>query len=94
MVGGIGGDYAVQASTKPVQKCINTGSVTGTNNVGGLFGTANLKSSTEEYKNIENSYSTGSVTASGESQSKVGALVGYYAGNKIKIPITRVFTQL
>ena len=84
MVGGIGGDYAVQASTKPVQKCINTGSVTGTNNVGGLFGTANLKSSTEEYKNIENSYSTGSVTASGESQSKVGALVGYYAGNKIK----------
>ncbi len=84
MVGGIGGYYAVQASTKPVQKCINTGSVTGTNNVGGLFGTANLKSSTEEYKNIENSYSTGSVTASGESQSKVGALVGYYAGNKIK----------
>ena len=84
MVGGIGGDYAVQASTKPVQKCINTGSVTGTNNVGGLFGTANLKSSTEEYKNIENSYSTGSVTASGELQSKVGALVGYYAGNKIK----------
>ena len=84
MVGGIGGEYAVQASTKPVQKCINTGSVTGTNNVGGLFGTANLKSSTEEYKNIENSYSTGSVTASGESQSKVGALVGYYAGNKIK----------
>ena len=84
MVGGIGGYYAVQASTKPVQKCNNTGSVTGTNNVGGLFGTANLKSSTEEYKNIENSYSTGSVTASGESQSKVGALVGYYAGNKIK----------
>ena len=84
MVGGIGGEYAVQASTKSVQKCINTGSVTGTNNVGGLFGTANLKSSTEEYKNIENSYSTGSVTASGESQSKVGALVGYYAGNKIK----------
>ena len=84
MVGGIGGYYAVQASTKPVQKCINTGSVTGTNNVGGLFGTAHLKSSTEEYKNIENSYSTGSVTASGESQSKVGALVGYYAGNKIK----------
>ena len=84
MVGGIGGDYAVQASTKPVQKCINTGSVTGTNNVGGLFGTANLKSSTEEYKNIENSYSTGGVTASGVSQSKVGALVGYYAGNKIK----------
>ena len=84
MVGGIGGYYAVQASTKPVQKCNNTGSVTGANNVGGLFGTANLKSSTEEYKNIENSYSTGSVTASGESQSKVGALVGYYAGNKIK----------
>ena len=84
LVGGIGGYYAVQASTKPVQKCINTGSVTGTNNVGGLFGTASLKSSTEEYKNIENSYSTGNVAAQGELQSKVGALVGYYAGNKIK----------
>ena len=84
LVGGIGGYYAVQASTKPVQKCINTGSVMGTNNVGGLFGTASLKSSTEEYKNIENSYSTGNVAAQGELQSKVGALVGYYAGNKIK----------
>ncbi len=84
LVGGIGGYYAVQASTKPVQKCINTGLVMGTNNVGGLFGTASLKSSTEEYKNIENSYSTGNVAAQGELQSKVGALVGYYAGNKIK----------
>ena len=34
---------------------------TGTNNVGGLFGTANLKAVRKNIKNIENSYSTGEV---------------------------------
>lgn len=85
-VGGIVGSYGIAASTGAVKKCINTGDVTASKGiqVGGLFGYVRITSSTEEYRNIENSYSTGSVTASGESQSKVGALVGYYAGNKIK----------
>ena len=85
-VGGIAGYYRVSASTGVVQKCINTGDVAAKNatSVGGLFGSANITSSTEEYRNIENSYSTGQVTVTDAIGSQNGTLVGNFTGNKIK----------
>ena len=55
--------------------------------VGGLFGYVSITSSTEEYRNIENSYSTGQVNvtdATDATDSRNGTLVGCFSGNKIK----------
>ena len=85
-VGGIVGSYNIAASTGAVQKCINTGDVTASNGkqVGGLFGYVSITSSTEEYRNIENSYSTGQVNVTDATGSRNGTLVGNFSGNKIK----------
>mgnify|MGYP000416506950 CR=1 FL=1 len=88
-VGGIVGSYNIKASTGAVKKCINTGDVTASKGiqVGGLFGYVSITSSTEEYRNIENSYSTGQVNvtdATDATDSRNGTLVGCFSGNKIK----------
>ena len=85
-VGGIVGSYCISASTGAVQKCINTGDVTASNGkqVGGLFGYVSITSDTEEYRNIENSYSTGQVNVTDATGSQNGTLVGGFSGNKIK----------
>lgn len=88
-VGGIVGSYGIAASTGAVKKCINTGDVTASKGiqVGGLFGYVSITSSTEEYRNIENSYSTGQVNvtdATDATDSRNGTLVGCFSGNKIK----------
>lgn len=88
-VGGIVGSYNIAASTGAVKKCINTGDVTASKGiqVGGLFGYVSITSSTEEYRNIENSYSTGQVNvtdATEATDSRNGTLVGCFSGNKIK----------
>lgn len=85
-VGGIVGSYNIKASTGAVKKCINTGDVTASKGqqVGGLFGYVNITSSTEEYRNIENSYSTGQVNVTDAADSRNGTLVGNFSGNKIK----------
>lgn len=79
-VGGIVGSYNIKAST---------GDVTASKGiqVGGLFGYVSITSSTEEYRNIENSYSTGQVNvtdATDATDSRNGTLVGCFSGNKIK----------
>lgn len=85
-VGGIVGSYNIAASTGAVKKCINTGDVTASKciQVGGLFGYVRITSSTEEYRNIENSYSTGQVNIKNATGSRNGTLVGGFSGNKIK----------
>ena len=85
-VGGIVGSYGISASTGAVKKCINTGDVTASKGiqVGGLFGYVSITSSTEEYRNIENSYSTGQVNITDAPGSRNGTLVGGFSGNKIK----------
>lgn len=85
-VGGIVGSYNIAASTGAVKKCINTGDVTASKGiqVGGLFGYVSITSSTEEYRNIENSYSTGQVNITDATGSRNGTLVGGFSGNKIK----------
>lgn len=85
-VGGIVGSYNIAASTGAVKKCINTGDVTASKGiqVGGLFGYVRITSSTEEYRNIENSYSTGQVNIKDATGSQNGTLVGGFSGNKIK----------
>lgn len=72
MVGGLVGWYYDDINASQINNCYSTVSVIGNSNVGGLVGGMNY------YPSITNSYSSGSVPASG---TDIGGLLGYNAPN-------------
>ena len=71
----IGGIVGISGST--VEKCTNSGTVTGKKELGGIVGQIGYSSSGQAISNIFNCYNTGKIKQEGNDVSGVGGIVGY-----------------